>query len=96
MHCITGPFPSTAKVFVERSHPKTPLAVRTANVNLTESQSVRKALGSLNRPLATTKTQFPKGKKFLLKKVSKANFLLDAIEMLRQKKLTVFVLNNLE
>ncbi|XP_026537295.1 securin-like isoform X1 [Notechis scutatus] len=57
-----------SKVFVERSHPKTPLVGRTANVNLTESQSVRKALGNLNRPLATTKSQFPKGKKFLSKK----------------------------
>uniref|UniRef100_A0A670YJK3 Securin n=1 Tax=Pseudonaja textilis TaxID=8673 RepID=A0A670YJK3_PSETE len=59
-----------SKVFVERSHPKTPLVGRTANVNLTESQSVRKALGNLNRPLATTKSQFPKGKKFLSKKVN--------------------------
>ncbi|XP_063148541.1 securin [Candoia aspera] len=59
-----------SKSFVERSHPKTPLVGRTANVNLTESQSVRKALGSLNRPLATTKSQFPKGKKFLLKKAN--------------------------
>ncbi|KAL7989282.1 hypothetical protein Chor_011948, partial [Crotalus horridus] len=59
-----------SKVFVERSHPKTPLVGRTANVNLKESQSVRKALGSLNRPLATTKNQFPKGKKLLSKKAN--------------------------
>ncbi|XP_058026327.1 securin [Ahaetulla prasina] len=59
-----------SKVFVEKSHPKTPLVGRTANVNLTESQSVRKALGSLNRPLTTTKSRFPKGKKFLSKKAN--------------------------
>ncbi|KAM6474620.1 securin [Liasis olivaceus] len=59
-----------SKSLVERPHPKTPLVGRTANVNVTESQSVRKALGSLNRPLATTKSQFPKGKKLLSKKAN--------------------------
>ncbi|XP_070591999.1 securin [Erythrolamprus reginae] len=59
-----------SKAFGERSHPKTPLVGRTANVNLTDSQSVRKALGNLNRPQAITKGQFPKGKKFLSKKAN--------------------------
>lgn len=55
--------PSTAKVF-ERSHPKTPLAARTANVKPTTFHSSRKALGSVNRSLST-KHEIPKGKKAL-------------------------------
>ncbi|XP_020664949.1 securin [Pogona vitticeps] len=59
-----------AKTFVEKSHPRTPLVGRTANVNSAASQSVRKALGNLNRPLSTTMTQFRKGKKFSVKKAT--------------------------
>ena len=57
-----------AKAFVEKSHPRTPLVGRTANVNSAASHSARKALGNLNWPLSTTVTQFPKGKKFSAKK----------------------------
>lgn len=53
---------STAKVF-ERSHPKTPLVGRTANVKPLALNSSRKALGNVNRPLTATKKQIPKGKK---------------------------------
>ncbi|XP_062979346.1 securin [Elgaria multicarinata webbii] len=54
-----------SKSFVELSHSKTALGERTANVNPAASELVRKALGSLNRPLATTKGQFPEGKKLI-------------------------------
>uniref|UniRef100_A0A8D0BKA2 Securin n=1 Tax=Salvator merianae TaxID=96440 RepID=A0A8D0BKA2_SALMN len=58
-----------SKTFVERSHPKTPLVGRTANINIAKSQSARKALGNLNRPLAMIKSELPKGKKLPTKKV---------------------------
>ncbi|XP_042311784.1 securin [Sceloporus undulatus] len=68
LRLLTAP----SKNSIERSHPKTPLVGRTANVNLAivTSQSVRKALGNVNRPLSATKTQFPKGNKLFTKKAT--------------------------
>ncbi|KAJ6668076.1 hypothetical protein lerEdw1_016397 [Lerista edwardsae] len=62
---------ASSKIF-ERSHPKTPLAGRTANVKPTTFHSSRKALGSVNRSL-TTKHEIPKGKKALPTKKATEN-----------------------
>ncbi|XP_061472741.1 securin [Rhineura floridana] len=69
-----------SKSFVERSCPKTPLVGRTANVNPATSQSVRKALGILNRP-PTTKSQCSKGKKYSTKKATETTSRMEGCSM---------------
>ncbi|XP_054834224.1 securin isoform X2 [Eublepharis macularius] len=60
-----------SKAFIEKSHPKTPLAGRTANINPAASCSVKKALGNVSRTLTPTKHQIPKENKFVsVEKVS--------------------------
>ncbi|XP_060096624.1 securin [Heteronotia binoei] len=54
-----------SKAVVEKSHPKTPLAGRAANVNSATIYSVKKALGNGSTTLTSTKHQIPKGKKFV-------------------------------
>nr|XP_056722933.1 securin [Euleptes europaea] len=54
-----------SKACVEKSHPKTPLAGRTANINSATVCCVKKALGNLSRTVTSTKHQIPKGKKFI-------------------------------
>ncbi|XP_048345781.1 securin [Sphaerodactylus townsendi] len=63
----------SSKTFVEKSNPKTPLAGRTANVNLATTCSIKKALGNVNRTVTSKKHQIPRGKKFLsVKKVAES------------------------
>ncbi|XP_015271369.1 PREDICTED: securin isoform X2 [Gekko japonicus] len=54
-----------SKAFLEKPHPKTPLAGRTANVNSATICSVKKALGNGSMTVISTKHQIPKGKKFV-------------------------------
>ncbi|KAF7249022.1 Securin [Varanus komodoensis] len=62
-----------SKTFAERSHSKTPLVGRTANVNAAASKGVRKALQNLNKPQATGKGEFPKGEKSMSTKRASEN-----------------------
>ncbi|XP_077183339.1 securin isoform X2 [Paroedura picta] len=62
-----------SKAFVEKSHPKTPLAGRTANVNSATICSVKKALGNGNMTVTSSKHQIPKGKKFVSAKKDAEN-----------------------
>ncbi|XP_003225252.1 securin [Anolis carolinensis] len=80
---LLRPLPAPSKIFVEKSHPKTPLVGRTANVNLrnVNSQSVRKALGNLNKPLSATKLG-PIEKKLSAKKAIKSTNKVEGCSMI--------------
>nr|XP_060620942.1 securin [Anolis sagrei ordinatus]XP_060620943.1 securin [Anolis sagrei ordinatus]XP_060620944.1 securin [Anolis sagrei ordinatus] len=75
--------PAPSKIFGEKSHPKTPLVGRTANVNLknANSQSARKALGNVNKPLSATKLVSME-KKLPAKKATKSTNRVEGCSMI--------------